>query len=152
MVTLVIPPKDDIRNTLVFLGSEYSEAANIKSKATMTSVQSAITSTREKLKLYKHTPPNGLIVFCGMVLMDDNKTEKKITLDIEPYKPATSFKYRCEGRFHADVLDYLLEDDEKFGFIIVDGSGAMFATLTGNVKHIQQKLSVELPKKHNKGG
>ena len=71
-----------------------------------------------------------------MILLDDNKTEKKITLDIEPYKPAQAFRYRCEGRFHSDVLDYLLEDDEKFGFIIVDGSGALFATLTGNVKHI----------------
>jgi peptide chain release factor subunit 1 len=70
-----------------FLNKEYSEAANIKSKQTMTSVQTAITSTREKLKLYKNTPANGLIVFCGMILMDDGKTEKKITLDIEPFKP-----------------------------------------------------------------
>lgn len=102
--------------------------------------------------MYKSTPSNGLIIFCGMILHDDNKTEKKITLDIEPFKPVMSFRYRCEGRFHSDVLDYLLEDDEKFGFIIVDGSGAVFATLVGAVKEIQQKLSVELPKKHNKGG
>ena len=45
-----------------------------------------------------------------------------------------------------------MEDDEKFGFIIVDGNGALFATLQGNVRHIQQKMSVELPKKHGRGG
>jgi peptide subunit release factor 1 (eRF1) len=31
----------------------------------------------------------------------------------------------------------LLEDDEKFGFIIVDGGGALFATLQGNQRNIQ---------------
>ena len=88
MVSLVIPPKENMQRAMAFLGDEYSQAANIKSKQTMTSVQSAITSTREKLKLYKNTPPNGLIVFCGQILMDDNKTEKKMTLDIEPFRPA----------------------------------------------------------------
>lgn len=118
----------------------------------MNSVQTAIVSTRERLKLYKTTPENGLIIFCGMILMDDNKTEKKITWDLVPYKPAQSFLYKCEGKFHSDCLSYLLEDDEKFGFIIVDGNGALFATLTGNVKTVIQRISVELPKKHNKGG
>lgn len=70
-----------------------------------------------------------MIIFCGVILMDDNKTEKKITLDIEPFRPATAFLYKCESKFHAECLSYLLEDDEKFGFLIVDGSGALFATL-----------------------
>jgi len=135
-----------------FLNQEYSQAANIKSKQTMASVQSAITSTREKIRLYKGTPTNGLIVFCGVILMDDNKTEKKITLDIEPFRPALAFMYKCENRFHSECLNYLLEDDEKFGFIIVDGGGALFATLQGNVRHILQKITVELPKKHGRGG
>jgi peptide chain release factor subunit 1 len=69
------------------LNKEFSEAANIKSKQTMTSVQAAITSTREKLKLYRVVPTNGLIVFCGTILMDDNKSEKKVTLDIIPFRP-----------------------------------------------------------------
>ena len=98
----------------------------------MTSVQSAITSVREKLKLYRGTPDNGLILFCGMILMEDNKTEKKWTLDFEPFRPVLSYQYRCENKFVTDGLNYLLEDDEKFGFIIVDGGGALFATLQGN--------------------
>jgi len=129
MVTLVIPPKETMANAIAFLNSEHAQAANIKSKTTMSSVQSAITSTREKLKLYKNTPSNGLIIFCGVILMEDNKTEKKVTLDIEPFRPAMAFLYKCENKFHASCLSYLLEDDEKFGFLIVDGSGALFATL-----------------------
>lgn len=60
--------------------------------------------------------------------------------------------YKCENKFHTSCLQYLLEDDEKFGFIIVDGGGALFATLQGNVRHILQKIVVELPKKHGRGG
>jgi peptide chain release factor subunit 1 len=152
MVTLVIPPKESIGQTMTMLNNEHAQASNIKSKQTMTSVQSAITSTREKLKLYKSTPPNGLIIFCGQVLLDDGKTEKKVTYDITPFRPAQAFGYYCQGTFETKILNYLLEDDEKFGFIIVDGNGALFATLQGNVRTILQKLSVELPKKHGRGG
>jgi peptide chain release factor subunit 1 len=92
------------------------------------------------------------MIFCGMIMSDDGKTEKKMTLDFEPFKPVQNFMYSCENKFQTKCLNYLLEDDEKFGFIIVDGGGAVFATLQGNVKTIQQKMTVELPKKHNKGG
>lgn len=84
--------------------------------------------------------------------MEDNKTEKKVTYDIVPFRPVQSFSYNCENKFNTDCLKYLLEDDEKFGFIIVDGGGALFATLQGNVRNILQKITVELPKKHGRGG
>jgi peptide chain release factor subunit 1 len=102
--------------------------------------------------LYKNTPVNGLILFCGIILMDDNKSEKKITLDIEPFRPCMAKLYKCENKFDSSCLTYLLEDDERFGFIIVDGGGALFATLQGNVRNILQKITVELPKKHGRGG
>jgi len=35
-----------------------------------------------------------------------------------------------------------LEDDDKFGFIIIDGAGVMFATLQGNNKEIIQRMPV----------
>lgn len=68
--------------------------------------------------------------------MPDNKTEKKVTFDLIPFRPSQSFLYSCENSFHTGCLKYLLEDDEKFGFIIVDGGGALFATLQGNVRTI----------------
>lgn len=108
---------------------EYSSAANIRSKATKNSVLSAITSTKEKLKLYKKTPTNGLIIFSGMILLEDGKSEKKLTIDLEPFKPAQSFMFNCDSSFHTDPLDDLLGDDDKFGFIIVDGGGALYGTL-----------------------
>jgi peptide chain release factor subunit 1 len=46
----------------------------------------------------------------------------------------------------------LLESDQKFGFIIMDGNGALFGTLSGNTREVVQKFSVDLPKKHGRGG
>jgi peptide chain release factor subunit 1 len=46
----------------------------------------------------------------------------------------------------------MLEDDVKFRFIIVDGNGALYGTVQGNNREVIQKITVELPKKHRKGG
>jgi peptide chain release factor subunit 1 len=48
-----------------------------------------------ELRLYKNIPTNGLALFCGVIETGDGKGEKKITLDIEPFKPLTTFSYRC---------------------------------------------------------
>jgi len=99
MVSLVTPPKDDINRINKLLTGELSTAANIKSRVTRQSVLTAITSTKEsksiyriwhifvELKLYKQTPPNGLVIYCGVILMEDGKTEKKVNFDFEPFRP-----------------------------------------------------------------
>lgn len=99
-----------------------------------------------ELKLYKNIPTNGLVLFCGVISMDDGKTEKKITLDLEPFKPINVFSYKCQNKFHTEPLEALLEDDEKFGFMIVDGNGVLYATLQGNNKEVLQRVMVSLPK------
>jgi peptide chain release factor subunit 1 len=86
------------------LNDEQGSAANIKSRQTRQSVLTAITSTRERLKLYSKTPKNGLILFCGTILLEDGKTEKKITYDFEPYRSINTFMYKCDNKFHADPL------------------------------------------------
>ena len=68
---------------------------------------------------------DSLILFCGIILMDDNKSEKKGTLDYTPFRPCQTFMYKCENKFHSSCPGYLLEDDERFGFIIVDGGGVI---------------------------
>jgi len=128
-VSLFIPPKESVMKINQMLGNEFAGAENIKSRQTRQSVQTAITSTKERLKLYKNTPENGLYIFCGVILMEDGKTEKKIMYDASPFRPINIFKYACQNSFHTDPLHSLLEDDEKFGFIIMDGMGTLFGTL-----------------------
>lgn len=52
MISLIIPPKDQIARVNKMLSEEYGTAANIKSRVNRLSVLSAITSTQQRLKLY----------------------------------------------------------------------------------------------------
>lgn len=112
---------------------------------------SAITSTQQRLKLYTKVPPNGLVVYCGEIITSEGK-ERKINIDFEPFKPINTSLYLCDNKFHTEALSELLESDQRFGFIVMDGNGALFGTLSGNTRDVIQKFSVDLPKKHGRGG
>jgi len=133
------------------LTEEYGTASNIKSRVNRLSVLSAITATNGRLKLYNKVPENGLVLFCGTILTEDGK-EKRVNYDFEPHKPINTSLYLCDNKFHVDSLKQLLESDDKFGFVIMDGSGSLFGTLSGNTREILYKFLVDLPKKHGRGG
>ena len=61
-----------------------------------------------ELKLYRANPPNGLIIFCGVIMLEDGKSEKKMTIDFEPFMPQTVFTYKCQNRFYTEPLQALL--------------------------------------------
>ena len=151
MISLILPPKSKIADANRLLTEEMGTATNIKSRVNRLSVLSAIKSTQERLKLYKDCPPNGLVIYCGTILTEDNK-EKKVTIDLEPFRPINTSLYLCDNRFHTDALMSLFEDDLKYGFIIMDGNGTLFGVLRGNTKTLLHKFTVELPKKHGRGG
>ncbi|KAI8583621.1 hypothetical protein K450DRAFT_222017 [Umbelopsis ramanniana AG] len=151
MISLIIPPKDQISRVAKMLADEYGTASNIKSRVNRSSVLGAITSTQQRLKLYNKAPPNGLVVYCGTIVTDEGK-EKRVNIDFEPHKPINTSLYLCDNKFHTEALSELLESDAKFGFIIMDGNGALFGTLSGNTREIIHKMQVDLPKKHGRGG
>lgn len=151
MISLVMPPKDQIARVSRMLADEYGTASNIKSRVNRLSVLSAITSVQQRLKLYNKMPGNGLVVYCGTIITDEGK-EKKVNIDFEPFKPINTSLYLCDNKFHTEALQELLTDDNKFGFIIMDGNGALFGTLQGNTRDIMHKFTVDLPKKHGRGG
>ncbi|KAL8687545.1 MAG: hypothetical protein Q9218_006314 [Villophora microphyllina] len=151
MISLIIPPKDQVSRAAKMLAEEFGTASNIKSRVNRLSVLSAITSTQQRLKLYNKVPPNGLVVYCGEIITSEGK-ERKINIDFEPFKPINTSLYLCDNKFHTEALSELLESDQKFGFIIMDGNGALFGTLSGNTRDVVHKFSVDLPKKHGRGG
>lgn len=151
MISLIIPPKDQISRVAKMLADEFGTASNIKSRVNRLSVLSAITSVQQRLKLYSKVPTNGLVVYCGTIVTEDGK-EKKVNIDFEPFKPINTSLYLCDNKFHTEALNALLADDNKFGFIVMDGNGALFGTLCGNTREVLHKFTVDLPKKHGRGG
>lgn len=146
-----IAPRSQISQVTSMLVNEQGTASNIKSRVNRLSVLSAITSTLHRLKLYTKVPPNGLVLYCGTIVTDEGK-EKKVNIDFEPHKPINTSLYLCDNKFHTEALSELLETDSKFGFIVMDGHSTLFGTLAGNTRDIIHKFSVDLPKKHGRGG
>jgi peptide chain release factor subunit 1 len=128
----------EVSRAAKMLAEEFGTASNIKSRVNRLSVLSAITSTQQRLKLYSKVPPNGLVVYCGEIITSEGK-ERKINIDFEPFKPINTSLYLCDNKFHTEALSELLESDSKYGFIIMD-------------REIVHKFSVDLPKKHGRGG
>lgn len=83
---------------------EIGQAANIKSKATRLAVTSALVSIRQRLKVLKRMPENGLAIFCGANIAEDTENPSpEITL-VEPLAPLQHPLYRCAKYFHTQVL------------------------------------------------
>ncbi|MCL7042403.1 hypothetical protein MKW94_010916 [Papaver nudicaule] len=142
LISLIVPPGDQLARVTTMLGDEFATASNI----------GAITSAQQRLALYDSVPPNGLVLYTGTIVTDDAGKEKKFTIDFEPYKPINASLYLCDNKFHTEALNELLESDDKFGFIVMDGNGTLFGTLSGNTREILLKFTVDLPKKHGRGG
>ncbi|KAH9825582.1 eukaryotic peptide chain release factor subunit 1, partial [Teratosphaeria destructans] len=145
MISLIIPPKDQVSRAAKMLAEEFGTASNIKSRVNRLSVLSAITSTQQRLKLYSKVPPNGLVVYCGEIITSEGK-ERKLNIDFEPFKPINTSLYLCDNKFHTEALSELLEADQKFGFII------MTATAPSSAPCPATPATVDLPKKHGRGG
>lgn len=83
----------------------------------------------------------------------ESRTRQLILL--EPPRPISQFLYKCDSMFHTELLDTILREcnsSSSVAFIIIDGNGALVATLHGSRQKILWRLSVDLPKKHRKGG
>ncbi|KAJ2824733.1 Electron transfer flavoprotein alpha-subunit [Coemansia erecta] len=151
MISIAIPPKQHVSEIVTMLNDERGTASNIKSRVNRQSVLSAITSALHRLKLYSRTPPYGLVLYCGNIVTDDGK-EKMVNICFEPFKPINTKLYLCDSKFHVEPLAGLLEDSSNFGFIVMDGKGCLYGQLSGNSRTVLHQFSVELPKKHGRGG
>lgn len=151
MISLILPPGTQISQVAKMLRDEYGTASNIKSRVNRLSVLGAITSTEQRLKLYNKCPKNGLVMYCGTVMTEEGK-ERKVNIDFEPFKPINTSLYLCDNKFHTEDLNELLIDDEAFGFIVMDGNGSLYGTVQGSAREVLHKFSVDLPKKHGRGG
>ena len=147
MISLILSPKDSIIAANRLLTEEHGAASNIKSRVNRQSVQWAITSAQQKLKLFSSVPTNGLVVYCGEVNAD-----KPISIAFEPPKPLNTFKYLCENHFYTEPLKEMLFDPTTYGFVIVDGNGMTIFKVTGHQQDRVAHFDVSLPSKSRRGG
>lgn len=153
LISLVIPAGKRATDFSQMVTEEIGKADNIKDRVNRQSVQMALTSVKERLRNYLNKSlPTGLVIYCGNATLAGHREARKVMIAFEPYKEVNTKVYKCGDKFELEFLKNLLETNEKYGFIIVDGNGALYGVLQGNNKSIVSYFTVDLPKKHNKGG
>ncbi len=103
-----------------------------------------------RLKQYRTVPPNGLIVFSGLC-SDEHKKEEDLIIIFEPPKTVKRNSYLCDNKFHIEVLEDQLQNNDEYGVVVVDGESA-YLYRVGNVKTLIKKVEVSLPNKQGRGG
>src|SRR3989338_8230865 len=152
MLSIAIRAGSSIHETTTKLNQEMGTADNVKSRVNRLSILSAIVSAQGCLKGFKTTPPNGLLLYVGSGTSERLNKTKKFSYCIEPCLLVKSSMYHCGNTFQISQLEEMLIEEEPFGFIIIDGSSCLLARVKGTSKEILTQFSVDLPKKHGKGG
>jgi peptide chain release factor subunit 1 len=106
----------------------------------------------QRLRLFKRTPPNGLVIFSGAIPQNGPGSERMETFVIEPPEPTPIYYYRCDQRFHLEPLQEMLRAKSAYGILIIDGSEATIATLRGRALDIVKEVTSGIPGKHRAGG
>ena len=152
LVSLYVPPGRQVSEVVAMLNNEYGTASNIKSTTTRKNVQDAIVKVTQRLKLFKKVPENGLVIFCGAIPQNGPGSEKIETYVISPPEPIQVYLYRCDAKFHTEHLQEFLKEKETYGIIVLDASGATYATLRGKRLDIVEKITSGVPGKFRAGG
>lgn len=152
LISLYVPPGKQISEVMNMLRDEYGTASNIKSTTTRKNVQDAIVKTQQRLKLFKETPENGLVIFCGAVPQNGAGSERIETYVIIPPEPINIYLYRCDSRFHTEHLQELLREKESYGILLIDATAATLATLQGRRLEIVRQITSGVPGKTRAGG
>ncbi len=153
LISLYVPPGRQISEVIAMLRQEYGTAANIKSDTTRKNVQDAIVKVMQRLKLFKETPENGLVIFCGAIPQNGGPGSERIeTYVIEPPEPIHVYLYRCDSRFHTEPLEEMLKEKDTYGILVIDANSSIIATLRGRHLEIVREVTSGVPGKHRAGG
>lgn len=153
LVTVYIPPRRPVFDVISQLRNEAGTASNIKSDLTRTHVQDALSRTVEQLKLFKETPENGLVIFCGAIPNDKGIGKEKIEIyPVLPPKPVKISLYRCDDHFWTDHLKEMMKDDKVIGILSIDTQETGIGILTGDRWEVIDTLTSGVAGKHRQGG
>ncbi len=151
LVSVYVPSGHNLIETINQINQEKSTASNIKSKATRKNVLDALEKIVQHLRLFKQTPPNGLIVFCGNVSPVEGKTDLKLW-SFEPPEKMNVKLYWCDQVFVLDPMRELIKEKEVYGLIVLDANEANIGLLKGKRVVQLKHMDSTVPAKSIKGG
>ncbi|HLE96992.1 MAG TPA: peptide chain release factor aRF-1 [Candidatus Thermoplasmatota archaeon] len=151
LISLYIPPGTQIHEVMSQLRSEYGQASNIKSKATMKNVTGALESAMQAIKNFKDPGDHGLVVFVGHKAVGGNQT-RMVKHVLVPPMPITLRKYHCDSTFFLEPLEAMLRERNIYGLIVLDRQECTIGWLKGQAVEVTTNMQSQVPNKHAKGG
>ncbi len=151
LISVYVPDGYDINKIIGKLSEERGTAENIKSKATMKNVTAALDKIIGELRLFKKTPDNGLVIFCGNISEKEGQADFLLETLIPP-KLISINLYRCSQKFVLEPLEEMLESAEVYGIIIIDRQEGNIAVLKGTRTEMLAKFESMIPGKFRAGG
>jgi peptide subunit release factor 1 (eRF1)/intein/homing endonuclease len=151
LVSVYIPAGFNLFKVVEQINNEKSTAQNIKSKAVRKNVMSALERITQHLKLYKQTPPNGLVVFSGNISEREGVADIELFV-LEPPEPLNQRLYWCDQKFVLDPLKEMIREREIFGIVVLDKSEGDVGVLIGKKVKPLKHLDSLVPGKTDKGG
>jgi peptide subunit release factor 1 (eRF1)/intein/homing endonuclease len=151
LVSVYIPSGYNLVDAMNQIFQEKGTASNIKSKTTRKNVLTALEKILQHLKLFRKTPPNGLVIFCGNVSPEEGKEDIRLW-SYEPPVPISQKIYWCDQTFVLDPLKDLISEKEVYGLIVLDAKEATIGLLKGKRIEKLKTLESTVPSKTVKGG
>lgn len=151
LISVYIPPDFSIAEEMGKLKEESSQAGNIKSKSTRQNVQGALDKIIQFLRLYKRIPSNGVAIFAGNVSNVQSNPQIEL-FTIEPLGVLKSNIYRCDSEFLLEPLQSMMEANDMYIIVLLDGRDATVGILKGARFELVKKIRSFASSKSSKGG
>jgi peptide chain release factor subunit 1 len=150
-ISLYISREKSIAEIAAIL-KEKSDSAVMKSESVRDRFQDALKNVILRLKLHKEIPENGLAIFAGTFVANDQESEVLNVEELIPPEPITSYSYKVDDHFQLEPLREMLRDKRIVGLVAMDSKEASFGILNGERLEFIENITSGIPGKSSKGG
>jgi peptide chain release factor subunit 1 len=151
LITQYVPSGYNVQNIINTISEELGTARNIKSASTRKNVTAALEKMIQHLRLFKRTPPNGLVIFSGNIAEREGHQDIQVW-SIEPPEPLNLKVYKCDQSFYLEPLIEYTLPKTAYGLLVLDRREANIAILKGKTIVPIKSLRSAVPGKFRAGG
>ena len=150
-ISLYVPSTTSLDAVIRNLKNAHA-SVTIKDERVSDRVQAAIKSIIQHLKQRKEILENGLAIFAGTIVEDNQENDALLVEEIVPPEPLVTYVFEIDHHFHLEPLRQMLRNPRIAGFIALDSKEASFGLLNGELFEVVKNITSGISGKSGKGG